>query len=221
MTLAEDPAAPSLNVPLPGRTGRALQATLSRLREAVLGTEQERQMLQEVASHDGLTGLLNRRAAHAAVELELARARREGFALLAMFIDLDGLKAINDTHGHNAGDEAIRLTAQALRDAARESDVVARIGGDEFLVVGRAPVGVGDIQALVDRLQRAVTSAGSSRDSGPIALRCSIGSSLSEPEDDVDSLIAKADSALYRAKQRGRDRRAPSRPGNPSARLGV
>jgi diguanylate cyclase (GGDEF)-like protein len=206
VTLAEDPAAPSLNVPLPGRTGRALQATLTRLREAVLGTEQERQMLQEVASHDGLTGLLNRRAAHASVELELARARREGFALLAMFIDLDGLKAINDTHGHSAGDEAIRLTAQALRDVARESDVVARIGGDEFLVVGRAPVGVGDVQALIDRLQRAVTRCGFVTRSGPVTLGCSIGSSLSEGDDDVDSLVAKADAALYRAKQRGRGR---------------
>jgi diguanylate cyclase (GGDEF)-like protein len=206
VTLAEDPAAQSLNVPLPGRTGRALQATLTRLREAVLGTEQERRMLQEVASHDGLTGLLNRRAAHASVGLELARARREGFALLAMFIDLDGLKAINDTHGHRAGDEAIRLTAQALRDVARESDVVSRIGGDEFLVVGRAPVGVGDVQALIDRLQGAVTSCRFVTRSGPVALSCSIGSSVSERDDDVDSLVAKADAALYRAKQCGRGR---------------
>ncbi len=206
VTLAEDPAAPSLNVPLPGRTGRALQATLTRLREAVLGTEQERRMLEEVASHDDLTGLLNRRAAHASIDLDLARARREGFALLAMFLDLDGLKAINDTHGHRAGDEAIRLTAQALRNVARESDVVARIGGDEFLVVGRAPLGVGDVQALIDRLQRAVTGCRLLTRTGPVTLGCSIGSSLSDPDDDVDSLVAKADAALYRAKQRGRGR---------------
>jgi diguanylate cyclase (GGDEF)-like protein len=203
VTLAEDPAAASLDVPLPGRTGRALQSTLSRLREAVLDTEQQRTILQEVATHDSLTGLLNRRAARLEVETELSRAHREGCALMAMFVDLDGLKRINDRYGHNVGDEAIRLTAQALRRAARESDVVARIGGDEFLIVGCAPGDDALLLALADRLHHAVTSSLLQTAGGLIPLRCSIGISLSESSDDVDSLVAKADRALYREKQRG------------------
>ncbi len=206
VTLAEDPTASSLDAPLPGRTGRALQDTLSRLRATVLDSEQERQMLQEVATHDGLTGLLNRRAAQDALTLELAHARRERYAVAAMFIDLDGLKAINDTHGHRVGDEAICLTAQALREAARESDVVARIGGDEFLVAGRAPLEPADARALVERLRHAVTSTQLITRAGPVTLCCSVGFSLSEPNDDVDSLVAKADLDLYREKQRSRDR---------------
>jgi diguanylate cyclase (GGDEF)-like protein len=205
VTLAEDPAAASLDVPLPGRTGRALQATLSRLRQSVLDTEQQRSILEEVATHDSLTGLLNRRAARVAVEAELTRARREGGAIMAMFVDLDGLKRINDTHGHSAGDEAISLTAHALRSAARECDVVARIGGDEFLIAGRAPSDDAGLLALADRLDHAVTSSVVPTASGPVPLHCSIGISLSEATDDVDSLVAKADRALYREKQRGRD----------------
>jgi diguanylate cyclase (GGDEF)-like protein len=208
VTLADDPAAPSLDVPLPGRTGRALQETLTRLRESVLDTEQQRAILQEVAAHDGLTGLLNRRAAHAAVEALLAGARREGHAVMAMFLDLDGLKQINDNHGHVTGDAAIRLTAQALRAAARESDVVARIGGDEFLVVGDARSGGAGVNALAVRLQQTVASILLPTPAGPIALHCSVGISLSTPEDDVESLVARADQALYGAKRRGRLRRS-------------
>ena len=211
VTLAENPSAASLDVPLPGRTGRALQATLSRLRESVLDTEQQRCILEEVATHDSLTGLLNRRAAQAAVETELARARREGDAVMAMFVDLDGLKKINDTHGHCAGDEAIRLTAQALRAAARESDVVARIGGDEFLIAGRSPGDQGSLLGLAERLHQAVTGSLLPTDAGPLPLHCSIGITLSDAADDVQSLVAKADRALYRDKQRRRRHRATSR----------
>ena len=203
VTLAEDPTAASLDVPLPGRTGRALQATLSRLRESVLDTEQQRSILEEVATHDSLTGLLNRRAARVAIEAELSRARRAGVAVVAMFVDLDGLKQINDTHGHSAGDEAIRLTAQALRGAARESDVVARIGGDEFLIAGSAPAHQAGVNGLADRFTEAVANCLVATSSGFVALRCSIGISVSGPSDDVDSLVAKADRALYQEKKRG------------------
>jgi len=174
-----------------------LREEIERLRAALQEAERE-------AMVDAMTGCLNRRGWTRSLEHEERRCRRHELDALVVVDDLDGLKAINDTHGHSAGDEAIRLTAQALRDVARESDVVARIGGDEFLVVGRAPVGVGDVQALIDRLQRAVTRCGFVTRSGPVTLGCSIGSSLSEGDDDVDSLVAKADAALYRAKQRGR-----------------
>ncbi len=205
VTLAEDPTAASLDVPLPGRTGLALQTTLDRLRESVREAERQRARLHEVATRDGLTGLLNREAALDAVTKELTRARRDHTTVMLLFIDLDGLKAINDTHGHKAGDDAIQLAARALRSAARDDDIVARLGGDEFLVAGGPIHDHGDVQALADRLHHAVADSGLEADRLSVALRCSIGVALSEPGDNVESLIQKADQALYFAKNEGRN----------------
>ncbi len=207
VTLAEEPDAPSLDVPLPGRTGRALQTTLNRLRESVRHAERQRVILHEMATHDSLTGLLNRQAARAALHRELARARRDEGTVMMLFVDLDNLKTINDSFGHGIGDEAIRLTGQALRASARESDIVARIGGDEFLVAG--PVaGDDEVQGLAERLREAVASSELSAGTTLVALRCSIGAACSTPADDVDALVHKADQALYAAKTLGRDRTA-------------
>ena len=205
VTLAQDPTAASLDVPLPGRTGLALQTTLDRLRESVREAERQRAKLHEVATRDGLTGLLNREAALDAVNKELTRARRDHTTVMLLFIDLDGLKAINDTHGHKAGDDAIQAAARALRGATRTGDVVARLGGDEFLIAGGPVHDHGDVQALADRLHRAIAESSLEADWLSVALRCSIGVALSEPGDNVESLIHKADQALYFAKNEGRN----------------
>jgi diguanylate cyclase (GGDEF)-like protein len=205
VTLAKDPTAASLDVPLPGRTGLALQTTLDRLRESVREAERQRVRLHEVATRDGLTGLLNREAALDAVAAELTRARRDHTTIMLLFIDLDGLKAINDTHGHKAGDDAIQLAARALRSASRADDIVARLGGDEFLIAGGPVHDHGDVQALADRLHRSVAESSLEADRLFVALRCSIGVALSEPGDNVESLIQKADQALYAAKDAGRN----------------
>ncbi len=205
VTLATNPTATTLDVALPGRTGRALQLTSDRLRESVLTAERRRQELSEVASHDGLTGLLNRSAAFEAIGRELARAARASENVTALFVDLDGLKAINDTYGHQAGDQAIRLTATALRSAARGSDVVSRLGGDEFLVVGTVHDTSGHLQGLADRLHLAVTGCTLEVDGHLIGLRCSVGGALSTPGDDVETLVHRADQALYKAKAQGGD----------------
>jgi diguanylate cyclase (GGDEF)-like protein len=161
--------------------------------------------LHEVATRDGLTGLLNREAALDAVTKELTRARRDHTTVMLLFIDLDGLKTINDTHGHKAGDDAIQLAARALRGASREEDIVARLGGDEFLIAGGPVHDHGDVQALADRLHRSVAESSLKADRLSVALRCSIGVALSEPGDNVESLIQKADQALYFAKNEGRN----------------
>jgi diguanylate cyclase (GGDEF)-like protein len=205
VTLAQDPTSASLEVPLPGRTGLALQTTLDRLRESVREAERQRVRLHEVATRDGLTGLLNREAALDAVTKELTRARRDHTTVMLLFIDLDGLKSINDTHGHKAGDDAIQLAARALRDVAREEDIVARLGGDEFLIAGGPVHDHGDVQALADRLHRSVAESALEAGRLSVALRCSIGVALSEPGDNVESLIQKADQALYFAKNEGRN----------------
>lgn len=205
VTLAEDPTAASLDDPLPGRTGLALQTTLDRLRESVREAERQRVTLQRVATHDGHTGLLNRTAALEAVTRELSRARRDKGAVMLLFIDLDGLKSINDTHGHKAGDEAIKLAAHALSAAARTSDVVARLGGDEFLVAGSWGEGRGDLESLAERIHRAVGESTLKTEHGSLPLQCSIGVATSLPGDNVESLIHQADEALYEAKRQGRN----------------
>jgi diguanylate cyclase (GGDEF)-like protein len=204
VALAGDLRSPRLDQPLPGRTGEALQVTVDRLRATIDASEQHRGVLQEIATHDNLTGLLNRGAALDAIGRDLLRSQRDGTAMMALFIDLDGLKVINDTYGHDTGDEAIRLTADGLRAATRRSDIVARIGGDEFLVAGLAPDGAAEAEMLAERIRRAVGDRAVSPTKG-IPLRCSVGIALAAPGDTVESLIGNADQALYRAKQHGRN----------------
>jgi diguanylate cyclase (GGDEF)-like protein len=205
VALADDTDAPVLSDELPGPTGRALQVAMNRLRASMHGAEQHRRELEQAATHDGLTGLLNRTAALAMIDRDLAQASRAGGQVMALFVDLDGLKSINDEHGHAAGDDALRLTADALRATTRSGDVVARLGGDEFLVASI----VGDrveVQLLAERIREAVAAQQLFGRNGPIPLHCSIGMALSDRAvGTVDALIHRADSALYLAKGRGRD----------------
>lgn len=215
VALADDPDAPVLGEPLPGRTGRALQVALNRLRASMQAAEQHRLDLQEAATHDSLTGLLNRSAALEVVRRDLPRVAREGGAVVALFLDLDGLKAINDGHGHAAGDDALRMTADALRSSTRATDVVARLGGDEFLITGIVQDVPAEVEALAQRIHKAVGAKVLRCATEEIPLRCSIGVALAGASDTVDSLIQKADAALYDAKRRGRGRIAWS-DGDPS-----
>ena len=207
VALADDPEAPVLSSELPGRTGRALQVALNRLRSSIRRADEHRRELERAATHDGLTGLMNRNAAFTMIEHDLSRALREERAMMALFIDLDGLKAINDVHGHAAGDDALTLTAEALRATTRQSDVVARIGGDEFLVAGMVIEGRDEVHQLAERIREAVADQELACAGGPVELHCSIGVALTEQDDEtVDSLVRKADAALYDAKRAGRNR---------------
>ena len=209
VALARDPHAPGFEQALPGRTGEAMQAALDRLHRSMAEAEARRTELTVLASHDSLTGLLNSGAAIDALGRDLARARRDGSALLALYVDLDGLKQINDAYGHAAGDDAIRRTADALRSSTRDGDVVARIGGDEFLVAGPLPAG-GRVaaDAFAHRIRDAVRSEMAQvADGVQVPLRCSLGAVISGPETATpDDLVRAADAALYAAKNAGRDR---------------
>ena len=205
VALADDPDAPVLSHALPGRTGRALQVALNRVRSSIQVAEQRRRELEEAATHDALTGLLNRAAAFEMIGRDLSRVVREGGSVMAMFIDLDGLKPINDEHGHAAGDDALRMTAEALRAATRSSDIVARIGGDEFLVAGVVDDGHTEIEETAERIRRRVSDQVVVCVGAQIALRCSIGIAAAARGASVESLINDADAALYEAKRRGRN----------------
>jgi diguanylate cyclase (GGDEF)-like protein len=200
---------PVLQNPLPGRTGGALQSALTELQSSVREREAQREELNERATRDFLTGLLNREAALEALELDLARVHRgdSQLVLAVLFIDLDELKKINDSLGHDRGDWALRGIADALRATTRASDVVARFGGDEFVVGWLGNVGSDAPAMLAKRIGEYVSRLEVRGDTGSLKLGCSIGVALSEPTDvSVATLIERADQALYVAKAKGRGR---------------
>jgi diguanylate cyclase (GGDEF)-like protein len=210
VALADDVDDPVLREELPGRTGRALQVALNRLRSSMQVAERRREELRLAATHDGLTGLLNRAAAFEVLARDLLRAERGGDEVVALFLDMDGLKPINDRHTHAAGDDALRLTADALRSATRASDVVARLGGDEFLVAGVLS-GEGDPRAEAEELAERIRAAVAGQrvpvpDGRPVPLQCSIGLALATPTSTVESLVHEADEALLEAKRAGKGR---------------
>jgi diguanylate cyclase len=198
---------PALQRSLPGRTGAALDSALSQLRVSMRTGESQREQLFERATRDSLTGLLNRGAALEALELDLASVRRsEGeLVLTVLFIDLDELKRINDSLGHEGGDSALRVVADALRASTRASDVIARYGGDEFVVglVGRRDSN--ETSLLARRIGDLVASSTVKREGRSLSLGCSIGVAVSDASDSsVESLIERADHALYASKAGGR-----------------
>ncbi len=156
--------------------------------------------LGKLATRDDLTGVQNRRGLSTAIERELARCRRTGGALGALMIDINDFKKINDEHGHAAGDEVLRHLARLLEENVREVDVVARYGGDEFIVLmpdvdRRGATIVGDrLSALLE----------ASDDSRPVDYRVSIGVYSGRP-DSARELFEGADVELYSDKNRGDD----------------
>jgi len=198
---------PVLRRQLPGRTGAALQTALDQLHRSVESSELEREALFERATRDSLTGLLNRGAALEALELDLASVRRsQGEQVLTLFfIDLDDLKTINDSIGHDGGDQAILAVADALRATTRASDVTARFGGDEFVVgwLGSRESHVPEL--LADRIGAHVAATHIGASDHPVSLACSIGVAVSEPSDTaIGMVIERADQALYDAKAHGK-----------------
>ena len=157
--------------------------------------------LHALALVDELTGLQNRRAFTLFAEQELARARRHGSTPVLVFADLDGLKGINDEHGHGAGDAAIRLVASALRSIFRETDIVARWSGDEFVAL--MGEGGGDAVTLIaDRLDAAITTQ--TPTNLPYVVTASVGASLLDPALPLRDAMERADAELYAQKKRNR-----------------
>lgn len=204
--LAEDPGRAEVPEQLPGRTGQALHTALERLRQVIVVGERRRDELQERSVRDPLTGLLNRSAALDALARRLAAGERDDRPTAVLFIDLDGLKQINDGHGHEAGDVALRTVADALRATTRDADAVARYGGDEFLVSGAAG-NLDEVEALAERVRQEVRSSPFVHHGHVLAVSCSIGVAVAAPGTvRVDELVARADAAVYEAKRAGRDR---------------
>lgn len=162
--------------------------------------------LSHMAHHDPLTGLPNRLLLHERLNSALLRAQQEQQQVAVLVVDLDGFKPVNDTYGHEAGDRLLVAVAQALRHAVRGSDTVARIGGDEFVVVLTPLPDNQQLCVLADRLAAAVKQANDQM-SPRASISASIGIALyPEHGDSIHSLLQKADQAMYAAKNQGRDR---------------
>jgi diguanylate cyclase (GGDEF)-like protein len=173
--------------------------TLAGQAGARIGTLRSFERAQLQATTDDLTGMLNRRA----FETEARHIVQERQLFSLVMADLDHFKRLNDTHGHETGDRALRIFAQAVRDTLRAGDVAGRVGGEEFALVLRgipAPEGT----AVIERLQRALKDATAG---GAPTFTASYGITDTEfIEGSLDDLLRVADAALYRAKQEGRDR---------------
>jgi diguanylate cyclase (GGDEF)-like protein len=157
--------------------------------------------LAHLALHDPLTGLPNRRALAEALERAIARAQRSGLPLAVLVLDLDGFKAINDRHGHPAGDATLVEVAARLRRTIRRSDLVARLGGDEFAVIAGELKGVAPVVRLAFRL-RAVVRGPIALPAAMAAIDTSIGVAFFPGDGQTtEQLLARADTALYAAKR--------------------
>lgn len=160
--------------------------------------------LEEVAIRDSLTGLFNRRHFMERIEEEMARAERQGNPLHLALIDLDHFKKINDTWGHQAGDQVLVRFAETARSALRRSDLIARYGGEEFVILLTAG-DTADIRQVLERLRSMLSSLHFGGKQG-FSVTLSAGLASWRPGDTVDSLFRRADVALYRAKETGRNR---------------
>jgi diguanylate cyclase (GGDEF)-like protein len=161
--------------------------------------------LQNASRQDALTGLLNRRAFDEALDAEVQRSRRMGEAFSVLMIDVDRFKDINDRHGHAAGDRALQHLGTLLAAHMRDIDRVGRYGGEEFVVLLPATM---QPEAVItaERLRQKIQALPPRWQDRPLALSVSIGVSQWRGQgDDVPSLLARADAALYRAKQAGRN----------------
>ncbi|MBI5536498.1 MAG: GGDEF domain-containing protein [Deltaproteobacteria bacterium] len=194
---------------------------LSAMNRALKGEVRERQALEQqletaneqgeadrhASLHDPLTGLPNRALFNDRLEHGLAQARRHGWTLAVMFVDLDDFKQINDRHGHEAGDGVLRSIAERLRQSTRSDDTVSRHGGDEFLYLLLEVKREEDIAAVAEKLSKTIQATCDVVVAGAmtrLSVKASIGISVF-PKDGTtaEQLIGRADEAMYVAKRSG------------------
>lgn len=181
---------------------------------AFLSLEAERlrdeRQLRRQAGTDPLTGLANRRAFEKAAAQILSLARRGGHPVSVLLVDCDHFKAVNDRHGHDVGDSVLMALAHLMAGAVRGGDVVARLGGEEFVLL-LPETDTAQARILADRLRQEVETLTVPTSAGPVSITVSVGlAGLSDECPDLERLLKAADRALYRAKQGGRNRVEPA-----------
>lgn len=183
-----------------------LRAAADQLQNALIEQNAAKEQLQQMVLLDMLTGLPNRRAFHEELPKAMARAQRDRQSMALLFIDLDGFKAVNDTHGHETGDELLRQFAVRIGACVRKTDMVARLAGDEFVVILEGLMQESDAREVAGKI---LQETGRTFDLGKASatLSASVGIALHTPHDpqSADQLVNAADEAMYSAKRAGKN----------------
>ncbi|NNG22590.1 GGDEF domain-containing protein [Telluria aromaticivorans] len=183
----------------------AVHREVQEAEERIRLLEAELQHMSELVREDQLTGSLNRRGLEEVYERESARADRRNTPLCAAILDLDNFKKLNDTYGHLAGDGALKHLVKVVRDTLRSMDVIARFGGEEFLILLPETTVEAAAAAMV-RVQRELTRHFFLYENEKMLITFSCGVALRVPNEGQESLMARADRAMYQAKQTGKNR---------------
>ncbi|MGI9658560.1 MAG: GGDEF domain-containing protein [Gaiellaceae bacterium] len=162
------------------------------------------------ATRDGLTGLYNREYFMEAGRQMVSRAARAGERFGVIFMDIDRFKNINDSYGHQFGDQVLEAVAEIMREGMRRSDVVARYGGEEIVVLAEK-IAMDELEMITDRLREEIELADFVSSGRRVPVTASFGVCIAEapfdPVDDtLETIVAMADQAMYRSKQNGRNR---------------
>ncbi|MBZ0131041.1 MAG: diguanylate cyclase [Rhodocyclaceae bacterium] len=183
----------------------SMKARVDEAEQEVVRLQNELAETSEMVRHDQLTGALNRRGLEETLDRELARAGRRRSPLCVALLDVDNFKALNDTHGHQTGDDALIHLARVIRETMRPHDTLARFGGEEFLIIlpntSRA-----DAVAAVTRLQRELTKRFFLHKNEKLLITFSAGVTAFRAEESRNETIARADAAMYQAKKAGKNR---------------
>jgi diguanylate cyclase (GGDEF)-like protein len=185
-------------IPLEGQNGWLLLTIDRTERKAA------ERAIQHLALHDPTTGVPNRRLLIDRLEHALARARRQNSITGVLFCDIDRFKHINDTYGHRAGDTALQTAALRFESMLREGDTVARVGGDEFVILLERLSDPTDATRLAERARIAINQP-IEIDEHELQITASVGVAVTSGPDHADALLRRADNAMYAAKARGRN----------------
>ncbi|WP_423682109.1 GGDEF domain-containing protein [Undibacterium sp. WLHG33] len=183
----------------------AAQKEVTEAAEKIKGLENKLAQMSELVREDQLTGSLNRRGMEDIFEREADRADRRSTPLCIAMLDLDNFKKLNDTHGHNAGDEALVHLVRVVKQTLRSIDVIARWGGEEFIII-MPETGLEEAAQAMVRVQRELTKHFFTADEQRLFITFSAGVALRMPHESQESLVKRADKAMYEAKQSGKNR---------------
>jgi diguanylate cyclase (GGDEF)-like protein len=204
LLVVRDPNRPDIGLPLLlAVVGISLAALLGAL-ILVWSRNERMQELQREASEDPLTGLKNRRRFEEDLRMAMARARRERASGALLMLDLDHFKQVNDTYGHPAGDRLIEEIADVLRHRTRESDVLARLGGDEFAVLLPRSTPA-EAHFAAEAIAEAIREHSPAHGEQPITASIGVAMFGDDPRTSMASVVSEADTAMYAAKDGGRD----------------
>jgi diguanylate cyclase (GGDEF)-like protein len=185
---------------------KLVEERTSKLREEIMERKKAEKLLKEMATHDNLTGLPNRKLFQYKLKSSLELAKKNHLLLGILFVDLDGFKKINDNFGHDSGDIVLKTIAERLLRSVRKSDMVSRFGGDEFIIIMEH---LENTNTIVDTCKRIISEVARTiiigNNEGNVT--ASIGVAVYPTDgDQMNKLMKKADDAMYRAKRSGKNR---------------